>query len=66
MTVSNAQIWKAVSASGRPASQTADRNIHIGQTLKDLYFNGDMPSTEGRFQQLLHDLDLSERKRDRH
>ena len=60
MTVSNAHIWKSVAASSRPASRTNDKNIHIGQTLKDLYFNGQMPSTDGRFQQLLEQLDSTE------
>jgi hypothetical protein len=66
MTVSNAHIWKSVAASSHPASRGNDKNIHIGQTLKDLYFNGQMPATDGRFQQLLEQLDSTEDGRGRH
>lgn len=66
MTVSNAHIWKSVAASARPASRSNEKNLHIGQTLKDLYFNGNMPATDGRFEQLLEQLDSSESSRERH
>ncbi|TCL96316.1 hypothetical protein C8J38_101674 [Rhizobium sp. PP-WC-2G-219] len=66
MTVSNAHIWKSVAASARPASRSSEKNLHIGQTLKDLYSNGQMPATDGRFEQLLGELDSSEDRSERH
>ncbi|MEA3535968.1 hypothetical protein [Rhizobium sp. CC-YZS058] len=52
-------------ASSRPANGSGD-NSHIGRTLKDLYFNGETPRTEGRFEQLLDQLDSAERGRRHH
>ncbi|MFP5076251.1 hypothetical protein ACLE20_03000 [Rhizobium sp. YIM 134829] len=65
MTVSISNIWKSALASSRPANRTGD-NSHIGRTLKDLYFNGETPRTEGRFEQLLDELDTAERSRRHH
>ncbi len=65
MTVSHSNIWKSALASSRPANGSGD-NSHIGRTLKDLYFNGETPRTEGRFEQLLDQLDSAERGRRHH
>ena len=65
MTVSNANIWKSALACSRPSTRAGD-NTHIGRTLKDLYFDGQMPRTDGRFEQLLEDLDTAERSRSHH
>ncbi len=61
MTVSPSNLWKSASEVLRAPTQQRDKNLHIGVTLRDLYFGGSMPDTEGEFAKLLGDLDVAER-----
>jgi hypothetical protein len=60
MTVSPSNIWKSASDALRGPTAQRDGNLHIGGTLRDLYFNGSMPRTEGEFAKLLSDLEAAE------
>ncbi len=65
MTVSTSNIWKSAAAAVRQPIRARDKNLHIGKTLRDLYFKDDMPKTEGHFADLLSKLDASERDGDK-
>ncbi|OLP55164.1 hypothetical protein BJF92_17400 [Rhizobium rhizosphaerae] len=56
----SAHLLKSASAVARPSERWRETNVHIGQTLKSLYFNGDTPRTEGVFANLLNQLDDAE------
>ncbi|WP_143523735.1 hypothetical protein [Pararhizobium arenae] len=60
MTVSTSNIWKSASASLRQPARMREKNLHIGNTLRDLYFDDNVPKTEGTFAQLLEELDMAE------
>lgn len=60
MTVSPSNIWKSASEVLRVPTAQRDKNLHIGGTLRDLYFSGSMPRTEGTFAKLLSDLETAE------
>ena len=61
MTVSTSNLWKSASASLRQPAPMRDGNLHIGNTLRDLYFNDPVLKTEGTFAQLLDELESVER-----
>lgn len=61
MTVSTSNIWKSAAAAVRQPVRAGDDNLHIGKTLRDLYFEEDMPKTEGHFADLLSRLNESQR-----
>ncbi len=60
MTVSPSNIWKSASEVLRAPAGQRDKNLHIGGTLRDLYFNDAMPKTEGEFAKLLTELEAAE------
>ncbi|WEZ84322.1 hypothetical protein P6U16_06670 [Rhizobium sp. 32-5/1] len=60
LTVSPSNIWKSASEVLRAPSAQRDKNLHIGGTLRDLYFSASMPATEGEFAKLLSDLEAAE------
>ncbi|WP_455272634.1 hypothetical protein [Rhizobium herbae] len=60
MTVSTTNIWKSAAASVRMPNKSRDRNLHIGRTLRDLYFTGAPPKTDGALSDLLADLEAAE------
>ena len=61
MTVSNTDIWKSAASAVRQPRDFRGNNLHIGKTLRDLYFPGDMPKTDGTFSDLLSKLEASEK-----
>jgi hypothetical protein len=60
MTVSTMNIWKSATASVRMPNKSRDRNLHIGTTLRDLYFTDPPPKTDGALSDLLADLEAAE------
>jgi hypothetical protein len=61
MTVSTTNIWKSAASAARQPHDFRGKNLHIGQTLRDLYLSGDMPKTDGTFSDLLSELEASEK-----
>jgi hypothetical protein len=61
MTVSTTNIWKSAAASVRMPSKNRDRNLHIGTTLRDLYFTENPQKTDGALSDLLADLEAAEK-----
>lgn len=61
MTVSTTNIWKSAAAAARRPVRSPEKNLHIGRTLRDLYFNEQTPKTEGLFADLLANLDEAEK-----
>lgn len=64
MTLSTSNIWKSAAAAVRQPGQAREKNLHIGRTLRDLYFDGQAPKTEGTFAELLEELDAAEKAAD--
>ena len=64
MTVSTSNIWKSATAAARQPGRKPEKNLHIGKTLRDLYFDEDMPKTEGTFSDLLSELEAAEETQD--
>ncbi|WP_307227986.1 hypothetical protein [Pararhizobium capsulatum] len=60
MTVSTSNIWKSASASLRQPARMREKNLHIGNTLRDMYFDDSIPKTDGTFAQLLEELEMVE------
>jgi len=65
MTVSPSNIWKSASEVLRAPAGQRDKNLHIGSTLRDLYFSGSMPKTDGDFARLLQDLESADARDER-
>jgi len=61
MTVSTTNIWKSAAAAVRQPKHMREKNLHVGRTLRDLYFADDRPAPEGNFSDLLSQLDAAER-----
>ena len=61
MNVSTSNIWKSAAAAARQPVRTKEQSLHIGRTLRDLYFDEQTPKTEGAFAELLADLDEAEK-----
>lgn len=64
MTVSTSNIWKSATAAVRRSGGERDANLPIGETLRDLYCDDQMPKADGRFASLLDTLDAAEKKHD--
>ncbi len=60
MTVSTTNIVKSASAAVQIPNKGRDRNLHIGSTLRDLYFAENLPATDGTLSDLLDDLEAAE------
>ncbi len=60
MTVSPTHIWKSAAESTRMPNKSRERHLHIGSTLRNLYFNENPPKTEGALSDLLADLEAAE------
>lgn len=60
MTVSTSNIWKSAAESVRQPVRGREKNLHIGNTLRDLYFDKETPRSEGKFESLLEQLDAAE------
>lgn len=61
MTVSTSNLWKSASAALRQPARIREKNLHIGNTLRDLYHDDLVLKTEGTFAELLDELDSAER-----
>ena len=61
MTVSTTNIWKSAAAAARQPKHMREKNLHVGRTLRDLYFTDDMPTPDGNFSDLLSQLDAAEK-----
>ncbi|WP_139093222.1 hypothetical protein [Pararhizobium polonicum] len=61
MTVSTTNLWKSAATVVRQPSQMRDKNLHIGRTLRDLYFAEGAAATEEAFSDLLSELDATEK-----
>ena len=61
MTVSTSNIWKSAAATVRQSPRVREKNLHIGNTLRDLYFDNNAPRTDGTFARLLEELEMVER-----
>ncbi|OLP58084.1 hypothetical protein BJF93_05475 [Xaviernesmea oryzae] len=59
----SAHLLKSALAVASPSDRWRETNVHIGQTLKALYFNGEAPHTEGVFTRLLDKLDDAEEQK---
>lgn len=60
MTVSPMHIWKSATDSTRMPNKSRERYLHIGSTLRNLYFTQNPPKTEGALSDLLADLEAAE------
>lgn len=62
MTVSTTNILKSAAAAAQMPGKSRDRNMHIGSTLRDLYFTNDLPETKGGMSDLLQNLEDAEKR----
>lgn len=62
MTVSTTNIWKSAAASVRVPKKSRDRHLHIGSTLRDLYFTEAPLNADGTLSDLLANLDAAEQR----
>ena len=60
MTVSTGNLWKSAAAAVRQPGRAREKNLHIGNTLRDLYLDDHAPQTDGTFARLLEELDIAE------